>query len=82
MLSILDGLTVRSRTSSFAFRDARLDAREAGKRLEADYILERSVLRAARRLRVNVQFIRVRDDTPVWSHEFERDVTDVFAIQE
>ncbi len=81
-LSILDGLTVRSRTSSFAFKDTRADLRDVGKRLQADYVLEGSVLREGQRLRINVQFIRVRDDIPVWSQEFEKELTDIFAIQE
>jgi TolB-like protein len=61
-LSIIDGLAVRSRTSSFAFKGKPQNVREAGKQLEADYILEGSVLRAGQQLRINAQLIRVRDD--------------------
>jgi TolB-like protein/Flp pilus assembly protein TadD len=81
-LSIVDGLAVRSQTSSFVFKGRPRNVREAGKQLQADYILEGSVLRASRRLRINVQLIRVRDDLPLWSGKFDRESTDIFAIQE
>jgi adenylate cyclase len=58
-LCIIDGLTVRSETSSFTFKGKPQKARDAGRLLEADYILEGSVLRADNRLRINVQFVRV-----------------------
>ena len=81
-LSIIDGLVVRSRTSSFAFKSKPLNVREAGKQLGVDYILEGSVLRAGQELRINIQLIRVSDDSPLWSGKFDREVTDVFAIQD
>jgi TolB-like protein/Tfp pilus assembly protein PilF len=81
-LAIIDGLVVRSRTSSFAFRGKPQSVREAGKQLEADYILEGSVLRAGQQLRINAQLVRVSDDFPLWSGKFDRELTDVFAIQE
>ena len=81
-LSIFDGLAVRSQTSSFAFKGKPRNVREAGKQLEADYILEGSVLRAGQQLRINAQLIRVRDDFPLWSGKFDRELTDVFAIQD
>src|SRR5262245_43536961 len=81
-LSIIDGLAVRSQTSSFAFKGKPRNVHEAGKQLEVDYILEGSVLRAGQQLRINVQLIRVRDDFPMWSGKFDRELTDVFAIQD
>ncbi len=81
-LSIIDGLAVRSRTSSFAFKAKPQKVREAGKQLEADYILEGSVLRAGQQLRINAQLIRVGDDFPVWSGRFDRELTDILAIQD
>jgi TolB-like protein/Flp pilus assembly protein TadD len=81
-LSVIEGLAVRSRTSSFAFKGTPRSVREAGKQLDASYILEGSVLRAGRQLRINAQLVRVRDDFPLWSGRFEREVTDVFAIQD
>ena len=64
-LSIIDGLAVRSQTSSFVFKGKPPNVREAGKQLEADYILEGSVLRAGQQLRINAQLVRVRDDFTV-----------------
>jgi hypothetical protein len=58
-LSGIDGLAVRSRTSSFAFKAKSRNVREAGMQLRANYILEGSVLRAGQQLRINVQLIRV-----------------------
>ena len=81
-LSIIEGLAVRSQTSSFAFQGTPRNVREAGRQLEVDYILEGSVLRAGQRLRINAQLVRVRDDVPLWSGAFERDLTDVFVIQD
>ena len=81
-LSIIDGLTVRSRTSSFAFKGKRVSAADAGKQLEADYLVEGSVLQAGEQLRVNAELVRVRDDFPLWSNRFDRELNDVFAIQD
>ena len=81
-LSLIEGLAVRSQTSSFAFHGKSANVREAGKQLDVDYILEGSVLRAGQRLRINAQLVRVRDDVPLWSGAFERELTDVFVIQD
>jgi TolB-like protein len=81
-LSIIDGLVVRSQTSSFAFKGKPRNIRDAGKQLNAEYVLEGSVLRAGQQLRINAQLIRVRDDFPLWSGRYDRELTDVFAIQD
>ena len=81
-LSIIDGLAVRSRTSSFGIKGRPRNIREAGRQLQADYILEGSVLRAGQQLRINVQLVRVRDDFSIWSGQFDRELTDIFAIQD
>lgn len=81
-LSAIEGLGVRSRTSSFAFKGKPHNVREAGQQLKADYLLEGSVLRAGDKLRVNAQLVRVRDDLALWSGRFDREVSDVFAIQD
>ena len=80
-LSIIDGLAVRSQTSSFAMKGKKGNIREAGRQLQAEYILEGSVLRSGQQLRVNVQLIRVRDDFAIWSGQFDKELNDVFAIQ-
>ena len=81
-LSIIDGLAVRSQTSSFAFKGKPQNVRDVGKQLDAEYILEGSVLRSGQQLRINAQLVRVRDDFPLWSGKYDRELTDVFAIQD
>ncbi|MGH8248235.1 MAG: tetratricopeptide repeat protein, partial [Gammaproteobacteria bacterium] len=81
-LSVIDGLVVRSRTSSFAFKGKVRAVREAGRQLDATHILEGSVLLSGQQLRINATLVRVRDDFPLWSGKYDRELTDVFAIQE
>jgi TolB-like protein/Tfp pilus assembly protein PilF len=81
-LSLIDGLSARSRTSSFAFKGKPRNVRNVGKELEANYIVEGSVLRIGNELRVNAQLVRVRDDVPLWSAHYDRALVDVFAIQD
>jgi len=81
-LSIIEGLAVRSRTSSFGLKGKPRNIRDAGEQLQAEYILEGSVLRAGQQLRIEVQLVRVRDDFPLWSKRFDHELTDVFAIQD
>lgn len=81
-LSMIDGLQVRSRTSSFAFKGKARSLREVGAELNANLVLEGSVQRAGDRLRISAQLVRVPDDTPIWSHRFDRQIQDVFAIQD
>jgi TolB-like protein/Flp pilus assembly protein TadD len=80
-LSIIDGLTVRSQTSSFALKGRSYDVHEAASQLDADYILEGSVLRDGRQLRINAQVVRVRGDSPVWSGNFERELAGIISVQ-
>lgn len=81
-LSIIEGLAVRSQTSSFSFKGKPQTVRDAGKQLDAEYILEGSVLRSGPQLRINAQLVRVRDDFSLWSGRYDRESTDVFAIQD
>lgn len=81
-LTIIEGLAVRSEVSSFAFKGKPQKARDVGKQLEADYLVEGSVLRSGQQLRINVQLVRASDDFPIWSGRYDREVTDIFAIQD
>ena len=81
-LSIIDGLAVRSQTSSFAFKGKPQNVHDVGKQLDAEYVLEGSVLLSGQQLRINAQLVRVRDDFPLWSGKYDRELTDVFAIQD
>jgi TolB-like protein/DNA-binding winged helix-turn-helix (wHTH) protein len=81
-LSVIEGLEVRSRTSSFTFKNKPRHTHEVGKTLQAGLLLEGSVLREGQKLRINAQLVRVADDVPLWSGRFDRRLEDVFAIQE
>jgi TolB-like protein len=81
-LANLDGLAVRSQTSSFVLKGKPRNVREAGTLLGVDYLLELSILRAGQRLRINAQLVRVRDDIPLWSERYDRDLADIFAVQD
>jgi eukaryotic-like serine/threonine-protein kinase len=81
-LSRVEGLKVPARTSSFQFKDARTDVREAGGRLGVVHVLEGSVRKAGDRLRITVQLINVENGFHVWAETYERRMSDVFAMQE
>ncbi len=81
-LAVIDGLEVRSRTSSFSFRNKPRNLAEVGEQLQANLVVEGSVLRAGSRLRINAQLVAVSGDTPLWSERFDRELTDIFAIQD
>ncbi len=81
-LSIIDGLQVKSRTSSFFFKDKANNIHEVGAQLGAKLVLEGSVLRSGDKLRINARLVRVSDDVPLWSNSFDRELKDIFAIQD
>ncbi len=81
-LSVIDGMTVQSRTSSFALKGKGLNAVDAGTQLGADYLVEGSVLQAGDRLRINVALVGARDGSYMWSERYDRRLTDIFAIQD
>ena len=80
-LSKLSDLRVISRTSVMQYRGRPTNLREIGKALGVSNILEGSVRRSGNRVRVNVQLIDANTDEHVWANDYDRDVTDVFAIQ-
>jgi serine/threonine protein kinase/tetratricopeptide (TPR) repeat protein len=75
-------LRVIARTSAFAFRGKDQNLHTIGQRLRVGVILEGSVRRAGNRIRVNVQLIRVADESHLWSERYDREMTDIFAIQD
>jgi TolB-like protein/Flp pilus assembly protein TadD len=81
-LTQVPGLRVMARTSSFAFRGKAADVREIGARLNVENILEGSVRRAGNRIRVTAQLVKASDGYHLWSQRFDREMTDVFAIQD
>ncbi len=76
------GLQVASRTSSFAFKGKEIDVREVGDRLNAAAVLEGSVRKAGSRLRITAQLIDVESGFHLWSEAYDRELADVFAIQD
>lgn len=81
-LARLSGLRVASRTSAFRFRGGDTDIREVGRQLNVETVLEGSVRRSGNRLRITAQLINVADGYHVWSERYDRELADVFAIQD
>jgi serine/threonine protein kinase/tetratricopeptide (TPR) repeat protein len=81
-LGTLPGLRVLSRTSAFAFKGMAKDIREIGEALHAQVILEGSVRRSGTRVRVHTQLIDVRKGFHLWSSRFDREIADVFEMQD
>jgi serine/threonine-protein kinase len=81
-LSEVPGLRVPARTSSFQFKGQNPDVREVGRRLDVGSVLEGSVRKSGNRLRVSVQLVSVKDGYQLWAESYDRDLADVFAVQE
>jgi serine/threonine protein kinase/tetratricopeptide (TPR) repeat protein len=81
-LAVIQGLRVRSRTSSFAFKDKPRNLRDVAEQLGVNLVVEGSVLRSGTKLRINASLIQVAGDVPLWSDRFDRELKDVFAIQD
>jgi len=75
------GLGVASRTSSFAFKGRELGAGEIAKQLKVSYILEGSVRKAGDKVRITAQLIDAVHDRHLWSETYDRELTDIFAVQ-
>jgi serine/threonine-protein kinase len=81
-LSRVNALRIASRSSAFAVRGKAMDVRAIGSTLNVDAVLEGSVRRAGNRLRIAVQLVSVSDGYHLWSERYDREVTDVFDIQD
>ncbi len=81
-LAQIDGLHVAARTSAFSFKGKRDDLRAIGEKLNVATVLEGSVRRSGSRLRITAQLIAVDDGYHLWSERFDRDLVDVFAVQD
>lgn len=81
-LAQVPGLRVAARTSSFAFRNSEAELPEIGRRLKVQTVLEGSVRQSANKLRITVQLIQVSDGYHLWSKVYERDIQDIFEIQD
>jgi adenylate cyclase len=81
-LAKVPGLRVPARTSAFVFKGKNEDVRKIGELLHVGTVLEGSVRRSGDRLRITAQLIKVDDGYHLWSEQFEREMKDVFAIQD
>lgn len=82
LLARVPGLKVAGRTSSFAFKGENTDLREIGAMLNVSTLLEGSVRKSGNTLRITAQLINVADGFHLWSDTYDRELTDVFAIQD
>lgn len=81
-LAQIDGLRVAGRTSSFSFKGKNEDLRSIGQKLGVGAVLEGSVRKQGDRVRITAQLINVTDGFHLWSQNFDRDLHDIFAVQE
>jgi len=81
-LAKVEGLLVTSRTSSFAFKGKNIDIREIGRQLGVKTVLEGSVRKYGNRVRVTAQLINADDGYHKWSETFDRNLEDIFAVQD
>jgi serine/threonine-protein kinase len=82
LLAQIPGLKVIARTSAFAFKGQNTDVRRIAQALSVAHILEGSVRRAGNRIRVTAQLITAEDGSHLWSERYDRELTDVFAVQD
>ncbi|MBA3342221.1 MAG: protein kinase [Gemmatimonadaceae bacterium] len=81
-LAQLDGLRVACRTSSFSFKGTKYDLQAIGEKLNVDNVLEGSVRKSGNFLRITTQLVKVSDGYDLWSERYDREMTDIFAVQD
>jgi serine/threonine protein kinase/Tfp pilus assembly protein PilF len=81
-LTKLENLRVTARTSAFVFRGGQQDIRQIGETLKVSNVLEGSVRKSGNRVRISVQLIGAADGDNLWSERYDREMTDVFEIQD
>jgi serine/threonine protein kinase/Flp pilus assembly protein TadD len=81
-LGRIENLRVASRTSSFQFKGTSADVREIGRQLGVAHILEGSIRKAGNQLRITAQLVNVSDGYRLWSDRYDREMKDIFAIQD
>jgi len=82
VLAAVDGLRVASRTSAFSFADSDTPIPEIASQLDVAHILEGSVRKQGMRVRITAQLIDAASDTHLWSESYDRNLDDIFAVQE
>ena len=81
-LSGIKELKVIGRTSSFQFKGEKMDLRDVGEKLQVATVLEGSVQKSGNKIRITAQLINVKDGSHIWSEQYNREMTDIFAIQD
>ncbi|MFI5132100.1 MAG: tetratricopeptide repeat protein, partial [Chitinophagales bacterium] len=81
-LTKVDGLQVTARTSSFSFKGKNEDVRQIGNKLGVTTVLEGSVRRAGKRIRITAQLINTADGYHIWSENYDSDLEDIFQVQD
>lgn len=81
-LAHLPGIRVAARTSSFVFKGQRVDLRSIAEQLKVATVLEGSVRRAGTRVRISVQLVSASDGLHLWSERYDRELSDIFALQD
>jgi adenylate cyclase len=81
-LSKISGLTVIARNSSFAYKGRSVDIRTVGQELGVQSVLEGSIRRAGKRVRITAQLIDAANGTHLWADRYDRDLTDIFEVQD
>jgi adenylate cyclase len=81
-LSKVAGLLVIARNSSFAYKGRSVDIRMVGRELGVNSVLEGSIRRAGNRVRITAQLIDARNGAHLWADRYDRDLTDIFAVQD
>jgi adenylate cyclase len=81
-LAKIEALSVAARTSAFSFKGKEIDIREIGRKLNVSSVLEGSVRKAGNRLRITAQLINVADGYHLWSERYDREMEDLFDIQD
>ena len=81
-LAQVEGLQVTGRTSAFSFKGKNEDLHSIGSQLGVAHVLEGSVRKSGTRVRITAQVIKVSDGFHVWSQNFDRELTDIFAVQD
>jgi TolB-like protein len=82
VLAGIEGLTVASRTSSFTFKDTNTPVPEIARQLGVQHVLEGSVRKQGDRVRITAQLIHAATDAHLWSETYDRDLSDIFKVQE
>jgi TolB-like protein/class 3 adenylate cyclase/Tfp pilus assembly protein PilF len=81
-LSGIEELRVIGRTSSFQFKGEKIDLRDVGEKLQVATVLEGSIQKSGNTIRITAQLINVKDGSHIWSEQYDREMTDIFAIQD